>query len=39
MICSIKIQLENLKMALNISLFPFAAITFFLNVLALATNL
>ena len=36
MICSIKIQSENIKMTWNISLFPFGMIAFFLNVMALA---
>ena len=39
MIWSIKIQSENMKMARNISLFPFGMIAIFLNVLALATIL
>ena len=39
MICSIKIQPENMKMTWNISLFPFDAIGIFLNVIALATIL
>ena len=34
MICSIKIQSENMKMAWNISLFPFGMIAIFLNVMA-----
>ena len=34
MICYIKIQLENMKMAWNISLFPFGLIAVFLNVMA-----
>ena len=36
MICSIKIQSENMKMAWNISLFPFGMIAIFLNVTVLA---
>ena len=39
MICSIKIQSENMKMTWNISLFPFGTIAIFLNVMALATIL
>ena len=39
MICTIKIQPENMKMTWNISLFPFDAIGIFLNVIALATTL
>ena len=39
MICSIKIQSENMKMLWNISLFPFGMIAIFLNVMALATIL
>ena len=39
MICSIKIQPENMKMTWNISLFPFDAIGIFLNVITLATIL
>ena len=39
MICSIKIQWENLTMTWSISLFPFGMIAIFLNVMALATNL
>ena len=39
MICSIKIQSEYMKMAGNISLFPFGMIAIFLNVIALATIL
>ena len=35
MICSIKIQSENMKMTWNISLFPFGMIAIFLNVMAL----
>ena len=35
MICSIKIESENMKMAWNISLFPFGMIAIFLNVMAL----
>ena len=35
MICSIKIQSENMKMAWNISLFPFGMIAIFLNVMTL----
>ena len=35
MISSIKIQSENMKMAWNISLFPFGMIAIFLNVMAL----
>ena len=36
MICSIKIESENMKMAWNISLFPFGMIAVFLDVMALA---
>ena len=36
MICSIKIQSENIKMTWSISLFPFGTISIFLNVMALA---
>ena len=39
MICSVKIESENMKMTLNISLFPFGMIAIFLNVMALATIL
>ena len=39
MICSIKIQSENMKMTWNISLFPYGMIAIFLNVMALATIL
>ena len=39
MICSIKIQTENMKMIWNISLFPFGTTAVFLNVMALATIL
>ena len=39
MICSIKIQSENMKMTWNISLFLFGMIAIFLNVMALATIL
>ena len=39
MICSIKIQSENMRFTWNISLFPFGAIAIFLNVMALATVL
>ena len=39
MICSIKIQSENMKMAWNISLFPFGMIAIFLNMISLATIL
>ena len=39
MICSIKIQSENMMMTLNISLFPFGMIADFLNMMALATIL
>ena len=39
MICTIKIQSENMKMTWNISLFPFGMIAIFLNVMALATIL
>ena len=35
MICSVKIQSENMKMTWNISLFPFGMITSFLNVMDL----
>ena len=35
MICSIKIQSENMKMTWNISLFPFGMIAIFLNVMTL----
>ena len=35
MICSIKIQSENIKMTWNISLFPFGMIAIFLDVMAL----
>ena len=35
MICSIKIQSENVKMTWNISLFPFGMIAIFVNVMAL----
>ena len=35
MICSVKIQSENMKMTWNISLFPFGMIAIFLNVMAL----
>ena len=35
MICSVKIQSENMKMTRNISLFPFVMIAIFLNVMAL----
>ena len=35
MICSVKIQLETMKMTWNISLFPFGMIAIFLNVMAL----
>ena len=35
MICSIKIQLENMKMTGNISLFSFGLIASFLNTMAL----
>ena len=35
MIGSVKIQSENMKMALNISLFPFGMIAIFLNVMTL----
>ena len=34
-ICSIKIQSENIKMTWNISLFPFGMIAIFLNVMTL----
>ena len=37
MICSIKIQSENMKMIWNNSLFPFGTITIILNVMASAT--
>ena len=33
--CSVKIQSENMKMTLNISLFPFGMIAIFLNVMTL----
>ena len=33
MICSVKIQSENMKMTSNISLFPFGMIAIFLNVM------
>ena len=39
MICSIKIQSENMKMIWNISLFPYDMIAIVLNVMALATIL
>ena len=35
MICSVKIQSENMTMTWNISLFPFGMIAIFLNVMAL----
>ena len=35
MICSVKIQSENMKMTWNISLFPFGMIAIFLNVMTL----
>ena len=35
MICSIKIQSENMKVTWKISLFPFGMIAIFLNVTAL----
>ena len=35
MICSTKIQSENMKMTWNISFFPFGMIAVFLNVMAL----
>ena len=35
MICSVKIQSENMKMTSNISLFPFGMIAIFLNVMTL----
>ena len=35
MICSIKVQSENMKKTWNISLFPFGMIANFLNVMAL----
>ena len=35
MICSVKIQSENIKMTWNISLFPFGMIAIFLNVMTL----
>ena len=38
-ICSIKTQTENMKMAWTISLFPFGMIAIFLNVISLATIL
>ena len=39
MICSIKIQSENMKTTWNISLFQFRMIAIFLNVISLATIL
>ena len=35
MICSMKIESENMKMTWNISLFPLGMIAIFLNVMAL----
>ena len=37
MICSVKIQSENMKMAWKVSLFPFGMIAIFLNMMVLAT--
>ena len=35
MICSVKIQSENMKMPSNVSLFPFSMIAIFLTVMTL----